>query len=364
MWYYDKKKAECPIILKLPKSLEILKISSYDAENVSFSEIFFTNLQFIRLLRLKFSNFSNVPNDAFNSLKNLEVLEIGYPKNFSHIELKDLFKLKWLRLDLNESEIPIFDKINPDLQVFDFCLRNNEPKLEAKSKIFQIFNFRKLKAFSFFIYYKIFNFDLDWLRGKNSSEHFEQEFNDGLTTSSLRYLYLNGLESLEGRLSSFENLQTLKLHLDSEFKFQPGMLNGLANLKSLDISQSSLNYEILASGLFNGLVNLERLNMFHCGLKRLPAGLFSPLVRLQVLDLKCNKSLIIRDKTLKALKNLKVLKIDITEYVSLRVLYSLKSLEQLILNYVSEKLIEKIKKIFPNIEIRHDYIQSQFTHIF
>ena len=125
---------------KASESLEFLKINvGKHSPKVLLSEHFFTNLRFITALQISDGDFSKVPNDVFNGLENLEALRVRKPINFSHIELKGLSKLKWLRFEFDKDEIPIFDQVNPDLQVLELYLRFEIDKSVFESKLFQIY---------------------------------------------------------------------------------------------------------------------------------------------------------------------------------------------------------------------------------
>lgn len=247
------------------KCLEILQIKkSYfnrynQTSEVLLSKNLFKNLQFIRLLELEECNFSNLASDAFNSMVNLEAFGVEDAIRMSHIELKGLTKLKWLKLGSgNDENLPLFDQVNVDLEVLEI---NLVFRLNPKSKIFQNFNFPRLKAFFFKVGQETLEFDLSWIHApqklKNSND---------ITTSSLRYLSLNGIKSLEGSFLGFSNLKTLEFSKTC-FKFQPNIFNGLFNLKSLNISYNSIKHKCLPTGVFNGLVSLERLVMKRCNIR-------------------------------------------------------------------------------------------------
>lgn len=289
-----------------PRFLEFLFIERNSPYINLLSSHFFINLGHIRLLKLDSCDFSNVPSDAFKSMQNLEALNVMYPHNFSHIEIKDLFKLKWLRLHLDINETIRFYQANPNLKVLDF--RN------ASKNLHQMFNFRKLEAFTVCNRYdKRIDFDLDWLLGKHL-DHFRPEINDFIDaiitsqTSSLRYLYLENFKSINGSFSSFFNLRTLKLSYISPSEFQSNMFKELVNLTSLDLSHNDFKYRMLIpTCFFNGLDNLKQLVMSECNLTRLPDGLFAPLSRLQLLNLSHNNLLEIDMNTFRGLEYLREL---------------------------------------------------------
>lgn len=289
-------------------------------------------------------------------MTNLEALYIVYPISFTHIELKGLVKLRWLGLDIVENEIPQFDQVNPDLQVLYLRFECTHIGKEFKSKFSRMFlNFRKLQSFSFMGNHT-FDFDLDWLHGT----HLENSKQDDLshTSSSLRYLRLCKLESIKGSCLRFSNLRTLKLSEIINFEFQPGMFNGLVNLKLIKIFKVNIKDKMLPAGTFNGLVNLERLTIRKCNLETLSDGCFSPLVRLQLLDLLYNSIVEQNAKTFIGLESLKELRLDYCLYFSLE---QFKSLEEFFLRSLTKKIAKRFTNLFPNIELKKwDYEYYRF----
>ena len=165
------------------------------------------------------------------------------------------------------------------------------------------------------------------------------------------------IKSLKGSWSNFLNLRTLDLSVNSNIEFQPGMFNGLVNLKWLNISSTNIKEEMLSNDFFNGLANLERLDMYNCKLTRLPDDLFSPLIRLQTLDIGFNLNITeINTNTFKSLKNLKELKLDNYEFLSIDLFIYFKNLESLTLNIYrntcfSNHLENQLKEKYPNLKI-------------
>lgn len=239
----------------------------------------------------------NLPKGVFNSMTNLEALSIDHHNDHLsfEFELKDLVKLKWLRLvQLDHDHLPIFEYALPNLEVLEISLDGRKNiSIKDVSRIFQNFNSNlpKLKAFSF----SCFNFsgqvsvsvdfDLKWL------ENLKQEIGQSTSqqTSSLRYMHLDNLLSIKGSFSSFVNLRTLGLIDDVPpkypFSFQSKMFNRLENLRSLDLSFQHIREGV--TDLFDGLVHLEKLNMNGCQMETLPDGFFSSLTSLKVLNLDC-----------------------------------------------------------------------------
>lgn len=364
---YNKVPLNFSLDFDPPKRLEYLKIDRLiDCLAVlHLSRHFFANLQFIRSLLIEDACFSKVPNDAFKNMKNLEILGIKNVNSFSHIELKDLFKLKWLRLEINSEEIPLFDHVNPELQVLEFYLRsdlrfnNFESKSNSSSKSFrlnQVFKFHKLKAFLFSGGNNV-DFDLDFMHYENvrNTKRFKHENDESNTvnSSSLIYLRLAEIKSLKGSWSSFLNLRTLDLSNNYRVQFQTGMFDGLVNLKSLDISNSCVK---LSSDLFNGIINLERLSMRRCNLSRLPDGLFSPLACLKLLDLLSNNIIGLNENTFKGLESLEELRLDYfssSESLSIDVFTNFGDFKKLILNPISKDLTEQLNAKFSNIQINY-----------
>lgn len=349
--------------------MKFLSIAPYRFHDSVLSSRFFLNLGHIRLLHLESCDFSNVPSDAFKSMINLEALKVTCPQKFSHIELKDLFKLKWLRFILDAEEIPNFYQANSDLKVLEIYLEESSLPNSSLSlnNVHHMFNFRQLLDFSFIDCNNYLDFNADWLLGKNLKQ-FKPEFDEIINTchaSSLRYLRMENVKSIKGSFSSFVNLRLLDLRLNSSIELQPGMFNGLVYLKDLDLDRTRVICSMLPSDLFNGLVNLKRLNMGKCKLKTLPDGLFSTLARLQVLKLHNFDSLELTANTFKGLDNLRELclisdfwPIDcVRNWNDQDVFIHFKKLEKFFLKSISidskEQLIAKYPKFKTLLQKRH-----------
>lgn len=342
-------------------------------------------------------------------MKNLEALNIINPKSFSHIELNGLAKLKWLQFEIDEHEIPLFAHVNTDLKVLSFSLQTKPISPESKSNwLGQIFNFRKLKAFTFSCT-KGFDFDLDWLDGKNL-EQFEQEFDDlsHSASSSLRYLNLKYLSSLKGSFSSFVNLQTLDLSCNPLVRFEPAMFDGLMNLKSLNLSNNpifdqntpceilngrffsleklhldetksrklilnkeifrdltnlaelsvSFNYLSIEQDAFVYLKRLRRLIMTNCALMKLPDGLFSPLVSLDLMDLSNNGITEMNVNTFKGCEGLRELRMyrkDLFDLNFIEVFSNFKNLKIFVYYFMQNELRNELTMKYPTLKLSQLY---------
>lgn len=281
---------------RLLNSSKIDKNSSND-HRLCIDRCFFedySTFQFIRLIELDIWNFSDIPDDALNNMSNLEALKIIHQMKFSgfKFELKGLVKLKWLQLlGLDNYNLPEFEHPLPNLEVLEINLDFlEEISSETVSRMFQNFhsNIPKLKAFSFSYEPKsaFVDFDLKWL------ENFRHEINQSSAstsqpTSNLIYLSLKNIPLIKGSFTSFVNLRTLEIKdewkFDRPFKFQSRMFYGLENLKSLNLSDTTIDGTV--PDLFFGLFNLEKLNMSDCYMETLPDDFFSPLINLKVLNL-------------------------------------------------------------------------------
>lgn len=107
-------------------------------------------------------------------------LRVECYKIFSY-RIQRSLTLKWLRLELSTDEIPLFNQAYPDLEVFECILDFKYLISEFESKLFKIFNFCKLKAFTFSSLRKLnhdsfFNFDLKLLNAEKE-DPFKQEIN-------------------------------------------------------------------------------------------------------------------------------------------------------------------------------------------
>ena len=103
----------------------------------------------------------------------------------------------------------------------------------------------------------------------------------------------NGLAELSpGVFNGLTNLQSLNLsNVDSitlqPGALQPGVFNGLTNLQELDLQYNDLTK--LPPGVFDGLANLRSLDLQYNDLTKLPPGVFDGLANLRSLDLGSNR---------------------------------------------------------------------------
>ncbi len=98
---------------------------------------------------------------------------------------------------------------------------------------------------------------------------------------------LHGIISITAQLTSLQagdfeglvNLQTLDLDSYRLTSLPAGVFDELVNLQTLDLSDNEITN--LPSGIFDELANLQTLNLGYNGLTSLPAGVFDELVNLQ-----------------------------------------------------------------------------------
>lgn len=116
---------------------------------------------------------------------------------------------------------------------------------------------------------------------------------DGLSKISdianTKYLVLseNQLNSIaSGSFNGFLNLQTLDLGKNQISQFTSGPLHGLTNLRSLSLANNNINE--LKVGTFNDVSNLQDLNLSSNFLTTIGKGIFNNLNNLQKLNLSNN----------------------------------------------------------------------------
>lgn len=108
---------------------------------------------------------------------------------------------------------------------------------------------------------------------------------------------------------------------------------------------------MLPIGFFNGLGNQEHLTIAACWFKTLPDGLFLPLARLQLLNLYKNDELVLNANTFSGLGNLRWLKLDNCDNLSIDVFIHFPNFQELFTNNISENLTKQLKAKFSNITI-------------
>lgn len=173
---------------KAQKSMKMLTIragyrrdyyNNYTKVIIKLDKMILNNMENIRKLHLDNCDFKELEKYAFASLVSLECLELINPLNCSHVELNSLSKLKKLQLDFkNNHHVPVFNLLFPfkDLEDFKFCYISREP-------------------------------------------------------------FLYNLIDMFNSLKNCSNLQNLSLYCDLDMdKLDPVLLNGLFQLKSLEIS--------------------------------------------------------------------------------------------------------------------------------
>lgn len=286
----------------------------------------FANLGHIRRLYLYHCDFSNFASNVFNNLVNLDYLLISNPKKCNHIQLNDLPRLKWLRLEVIGEEIPEFQNVNIDLQVLEFIYKDY---VKGILEIIRECCFPKLRALK--ICGNNDKFDLECLSEKCQSKNEAASERNFI----LEYLSLSEFKEIKGSFSSFENLRSLTLSRIDAVMFQNGMFKGLTNLKSLQVDclKTQRKHKVTL-GFFDGLDNLEKLDLcctnkfckelfrnlsnltelklFTRDFSYIQNDAFSYLVRLENLYFKCSSEKSIRDGLFSPLKNLIELNLSTT----------------------------------------------------
>lgn len=205
-------------------------------------------------------------------------------------------------------------------------------------------NFPNLLALELSInFIKFENFDLEWISTMYPNLRFLtlknfqfESLSNSECMSKLEELCLNynKLEwTVGGSWSAFASLRSLSISCSSKLKIEPGIFDGLVNLRTLDLNY---NYFKLTSGLLNrleslerlrlennrfdsidrdvflGLTNLTTLSLADNYLRNLDPNVFAHLPNLTELDLSCNHSMLIDQSIFSYLKRLRTLKLNLS----------------------------------------------------
>ena len=131
--------------------------------------------------------------------------------------------------------------------------------------------------------------DLADVRRLGIRDEGELKGNDFADLSNLQSLSLYGSDLSWDVIGDLESLIALSLGIRSDVGISalpPGVFDGLTNLQTLDLGGSNLSE--LPPGVFDGLTNLQTLDLRDNNLSELPAGLFDNLNNLSELHLDGN----------------------------------------------------------------------------
>ena len=136
----------------------------------------------------------------------------------------------------------------------------------------------------------------------------EDIFN-GLAKLQTLHLEEGVLSSLsEDIFNGLSNLQTLRLQINNLSSLPEGIFNGLTNLQRLYLYENPLGS--LPEGIFNGLTNLQRLWLERNSLSSLPEGIFNGLANLNLLNLQRNALSSLPEAIFDDLSNLRTLRLE------------------------------------------------------
>jgi len=306
---------------------------------------------------------AKVDSNIFACNKNLRKLKIGYSvSSLNNQSFNGLFNLT--ELDLSSNEIAVLP-----YGLFDSCTAlkvvnlSSNKFLKLETSTFQnLVNLEELDLSSNSIqqldsnmflcnkkliklmlnYNGITQLNKDFFKELNQLTHLDLGNNkmislpDGLFDNCLKVLNLSRNKFLKLETSTFQNLVNLEeLNLSHNYIEKADYSNIFAynkNLRKLYIS--GISSKSLNKQSFNGLI-LTELHLRYCEITDLDEELFNGLVNLNVLDLCRNKIMSLPDDIFKNLTNLKYLDLQSNQISELPVslFNSLVSLESLHLDY-------------------------------
>lgn len=232
------------------------------------------------------------------------------PKNCSHIRLEDLPNLKWLKLDVEGSDLPMIKGLSENLEGLDYSRWSNPPQTNDFSDpvIQMISEFKKLKYLSLSDDYYEFNFDklselpdLKYIRMYNCelNKLFCTKFN-----SKIESMY----DSVDGEvktIKTFPSLQTLELLHNQLSSFNPLLSASMPNLLKLVLNHNK--FSKITKDMFANLDNLKHLVLDFNKIFALEDECFASLSSLEILHLSFNYIQSVNANTFKGLGKLKKL---------------------------------------------------------
>lgn len=281
---------------------------------LKLSDTTFDNLLNLGKLSISYSDFSNITDDAFKRIHNLEYLFISKSVNTSHLTFIDMPNLKLLDLDVWDSfHIEIFT--NPT--VIFLSIQFSEPDLLSCKVLGDLKN-SKLQA----LHLKNCNFphfDTNLLSGFTSLKNLKIElakiesikFSRNLSNLQTLILSSNRIKRFDSTILILSGLKSLDLSC-GYFEPNPNMFMGLDHLERLNLSFCRGFGEIFEN-MFHGLHNLVDLNMSCCRLIRIHTDAFSHTPKLRKLNLSFNSLRLDNTGVLRHLTQLKVLELVLTQ---------------------------------------------------
>ena len=289
--------------LKKLKKLKTLKLNNCD----SFEDIpFLVNLETLHL-----TNFSNKSLNL-NKFVNLKELYLNYKKT-RYIDINKLFEIKYNVIKDNVIKDNVIkynvikDNVLGNLKklTFDHCnlyfIQENFFKYLTNLEDLII-----LQKDNIYIAQKEMRNKYSFLSTKSINEKSIIKLNNLKKLTKLKNLSLECYLDLyvidENTFNGLNNLENLNLLYNYITKINPSTFINLEKLKELNLSGNEL--EEINKDTFNGLNNLENLNLSSNKLKKINSFAFNGLNNLKNLNLSDNKLEEINKDTLNGLNNL------------------------------------------------------------
>lgn len=261
-------------------------------QNVKLSNTTFVGLSLLERLVIDNCDFTNITNDSFKRLTNVEYLSISYPQNYSHVTYTGMPHLKWLLIEgvksIHQSDL----STNLSLNVIQFknCFVDSNENL---SEVLGELKHSSLKALDFEDN-SFPDFETKCLSGFTALQTLKIEksevktikFSENLSNLHSLSLVNNVLKTFDSSISLLKELSSLYLS-NNYLQSTPDMFMGLESLVRLDLSFNRGLGEIHID-MFCGLSNLLELNMSYCALDRIHSDAFSHLPKLAKLKLSSN----------------------------------------------------------------------------
>lgn len=266
-------------------NLEFLSVSMLNLSSTTFD-----NLPYLKRLKIDSSDFSNITNNAFKRLSNLECLFIICPRNTAHLTYAGIPNLKFLILARLDSFNLDLNGI-PSLSMLSLIYCDNDTN---SNEFFNSLKHSNLKTLNLKMSY-FSNFNTSFLSGMprlqtliiEKSETDSITFSENLSNLTALILKENNIETFDSTISLLKGLKSLDLSENCFLKSSSKMFLGLDNLERLNLCKCKALGEIHMN-MLSGLDSLIELDLSYCELTRIHSEAFSHTHKLTKLNLSHN----------------------------------------------------------------------------
>ena len=285
------KRIENKTFIKLANNLEELWLDSDISEPINGIPFAITYyLRNLQIIHLKNFNVNQIENNQLQKLQRLEILGLQ-GCNIKSIEINafnGLINLKELYLDSNQLDrIPI-ESLNELKSLRILSLAQNNIKIISMSS--PLLNLKHIIQLDL-SYNGLKQIDQNSFNSINST--LEKLYLQNNELNSFNLNFIKSLTKLSELNLDFNVLKSLK-NSNNFISTTSSLFKNSKNLQYLSIQGNQIQFDEESSsgggsGIFNGLSNLQKLNLARNNIKFIPLNLFQPLRQLQSLILDRNQ---------------------------------------------------------------------------